>query len=235
MAGPVALVGSGEYLPVMADVERGLLAGRPGRFVQLPTAAGGESPDSIDRWVRLGAEQAERLGVEAVPLRVLTREDAEDEEHAAAVSGAGLVYLSGGDPTYLAGVLRGTAVWRAVEAAWESGAALAGCSAGAMALGSHVPDIRRVGSPGVEGLGVVPHVRVLPHFDRYFGRFPARVTEFVGRVPAGVHLVGVDEDTALVGGPEDWEVMGRQSAWVLRDHHRAEHPAGTLLRLPLPS
>ncbi|MBC7373040.1 MAG: peptidase, partial [Frankiales bacterium] len=36
--GPLALVGSGEYLPVMLEVEAQLLAGRPARYVQLPTA-----------------------------------------------------------------------------------------------------------------------------------------------------------------------------------------------------
>ena len=35
--GPLALVVSGEYLPVMAGVERLLLAGRPPRYVQIPT------------------------------------------------------------------------------------------------------------------------------------------------------------------------------------------------------
>lgn len=53
-AGPVALVGSGEYLPVMADVEGGLLAGRPPRFVQIPTAAAPEGPGILDRWQALG-------------------------------------------------------------------------------------------------------------------------------------------------------------------------------------
>src|SRR6059058_4954141 len=68
--GPVALVGSGEYLPVMAPVEAALLAGRPPRYVQLPTAAAEEGPGSVARWVALGAEQAQRLGVEAVPVMV---------------------------------------------------------------------------------------------------------------------------------------------------------------------
>ena len=61
---PVALVGSGEYLPVMAAVEAGLLAGRPPRYVQLPTAATLEGEASIARWVALGVAQAGRLGVE---------------------------------------------------------------------------------------------------------------------------------------------------------------------------
>ena len=37
--GPLALVGSGEYLAVMAGVEGALIEGRPGRYVQIPTAA----------------------------------------------------------------------------------------------------------------------------------------------------------------------------------------------------
>src|SRR5215472_8687581 len=40
--GPLALVGSGEYLPVMTDVEGMLLKGRPPKYVQPPTAAAQE-------------------------------------------------------------------------------------------------------------------------------------------------------------------------------------------------
>jgi hypothetical protein len=50
-----------------------------------------------------------------------------------------------------------------------------------------------------------------------------------------VTSVGVDEDTALVGGwredPDEWEVVGRQSVWVLSPDGREEHPAGSVLRL----
>ena len=41
-AGPLALVGSGEYLPVLEPLERALLEGRPPRYVQLATAAAPE-------------------------------------------------------------------------------------------------------------------------------------------------------------------------------------------------
>src|ERR1700733_15355305 len=71
--GPLALVGSGEYLPQMAEIEGGLIAGRPPRYVQLATAAALEGPRVTERWHRLGREQAARLGVEAVALPVLDR------------------------------------------------------------------------------------------------------------------------------------------------------------------
>jgi cyanophycinase len=67
MPGSLALVGSGEYLPVMAGVEGMLLAGRPPRYVQIPTAAAPEGEQSLKRWLDLGAQQAARLGVEQVP------------------------------------------------------------------------------------------------------------------------------------------------------------------------
>ena len=233
--GPVALVGSGEYLPVMADVEAGLLAGRPPRFVQRPTAAAQEGPASLDRWVRLGRDQAARLGVEAVPLVVRDRTDADDPALAALVEGAGLVYLSGGSPPYCASTLRGTRVWAAVVEAWRGGAALAGCSAGAMSLTSWVPDLRRPGRAADPGLGVVPQVRVIPHFDRFSGWLPDLVTRYLARVPAGTAVVGVDEDTAVVWRDDAWTVQGRQSAWLLEPSGRTAYAAGEHVPLPGPA
>ena len=76
-AGPLALVGSGEYLPQMSVIEAGLLAGRPPRYVQLATAAVPDGPSVVERWHSLGAAQAARLGVEPVVLPVNDRSDAD--------------------------------------------------------------------------------------------------------------------------------------------------------------
>jgi cyanophycinase len=224
--GPVALVGSGEYLPVMTETEGLLLQGRPPRYVQLPTAAAPEGEASLQRWVELGRAQAERLGVEAVPVLVRDREGAQSEELAALVEGAGLVYLSGGNPPYLAQALRGTRVWEAISAAWEAGAALAGCSAGAIALTSWVPDIRHPLRDPIEGLGVVPQLRVIPHFDRFVGWMPDLVGRYLARAPEGVSVLGIDEDTALVHDGDRWVVHGRQSVWVLTRDGRTPYAAG---------
>ncbi|OLB79903.1 MAG: hypothetical protein AUI14_08970 [Actinobacteria bacterium 13_2_20CM_2_71_6] len=232
MAGPVALVGSGEYTPAMLDVEGGLLEGRPPRYVQVPTAAGREGERRLAYWVELGRAQAERLGVEPVPLVVVDRRQADDPEVAAQVDGAGLIYLSGGDPGFLADTLRDTAVWAAIVRAWQAGSALAGCSAGAMAMGEWVPELRRPGSPGHRGLNLLPHIRTLPHFDKMLGRIPDLLTRPFLRATAGVHLVGIDEDTALVGGPETFTVHGRQSVWLLGDGRRRGYPAGAEVDLP---
>lgn len=229
MPGPVALVGSGEYLPVMATVEAGLLAGRPARYVQLPTAAAEEGPGAVARWVALGAEQAQRLGVEAVPVMVLDRDTADDEAMEQLVSGAGLVYLSGGSPGYLADTLRATRVWSAILEEWVKGAALAGCSAGAMALTGWVPDIRRPDAEPRPGLDVLPMLRVLPHFDRLAAWAPQMAESMAAQVPADVTLVGIDEETAIVSDGADlrrWAVHGRQAAWVFTPAGRTPYRAG---------
>lgn len=231
--GPIALVGSGEYLPVMMEIERSLLAGRAPKYVQIPTAAAPEGPEVLARWTRLGAEQAERLGVEAAPLLVHDRADANDPAIAEQVRGAGLVYMSGGSPAHLAGALRDSAVWAEVLAAWQAGAALAGCSAGAMAMTSWVPHVRALHRPVDPGLGLLPHLRVIPHFDKMIGWAPDLLTRVLLHAPEGVTVVGIDEETALVGGPQEWEVQGRQSVWTLGHGSRVEHPAGSAVVTPL--
>lgn len=235
MIGPLALVGSGEYLPVMAAIEGDLIAGRPPRYVQIPTAAAHEGPASLDRWVTLGREQAQRLGVEAVPLVVHNRKEADDPALAAQVDGAGLIYLSGGSPTRLAKALRGTAVGAAIETAWRGGAALAGCSAGAMALTAWVPSLRRPGTHPEQGLGFVPHLRVIPHFDKFERWIPDLAGRFLARAPAGTAVVGIDEETALVWDSDAWTVRGERSVWVLCTDGRTSFAAGDVAPLPPPA
>ncbi|HET7899944.1 MAG TPA: Type 1 glutamine amidotransferase-like domain-containing protein [Candidatus Nanopelagicales bacterium] len=230
---PIALVGAGEYLPVMTEIERSLIDGRAPRYVQLATAAAPEGEESLARWHKLGRLQAERLGVEQVVVDVRTRDDADRDDLAALVEGAGLVYLSGGNPAYLADTLRGTKVWDAIVAAHDAGAAIAGCSAGAMALSSWAPRMRDLVHPDQpSGLGLVQNLRVIPHFDKMLGWVPDVLRNALLHKPEGTMLVGIDEDTALVGGPHEWTVQGRQSVWELGEGKRVEHRAGTTLVSP---
>lgn len=216
----------------MLDMERGLIEGRPLRYVQIATAAAPEGDDVVARWHRLGREQAERLGAEQVVVDVRTRDDAEDAAHAEAISGAGLVYLSGGNPSYLAQTLRGTAVWSAIIDAWQQGAALAGCSAGAMVMARRIPSLRHPVQGGSDGLGVLPHLRVIPHFDQMSRWMPEAAARHVLHGDDETTLVGVDEETALVGGPNAWVVEGHRSAWLLEREGRTEFPAGSTIEIP---
>ncbi|MHB1595295.1 MAG: Type 1 glutamine amidotransferase-like domain-containing protein [Streptosporangiaceae bacterium] len=128
-----------------------------------------------------------------------------------------------------------TRVWEAIRAAWLSGAALAGCSAGAMALTGWVPSIRAPHRPADPGLGLLPHLRVIPHFDAMLGRVPDLLTRAVMHPPAGTVVLGIDEETAIVdltGTGRDWQVHGRQRAWTLANGPRRGYPAGSVLSTP---
>jgi cyanophycinase len=229
----IALVGSGEFLAGMEEIDRGLLADRPARAAFLPTAAGEEGDAVVDSWIDLGVQHYRRLGVEPVPVRVIDRAGADDAEMAKLIDGAGLVYLSGGNPGYLSETLRDTKVWAAIVDAWERGAAVAGCSAGAGALTAVAPDVRVPGRGTGLGLGLVPRLAVIPHFDRYESWSPGIAERFRRDAPAGVTVVGVDEDTALVGGPDHWEVQGHSTVTVFgAGGQRHVHAAGDRVDLP---
>ncbi len=109
--GVIALVGSGEYLPVMQEFETGLLhsafaRGKKKSFVQIPTASSHEGEDRRAFWKHRGLEQADRIGCEAIYLPIYEREDAFNPEHIEAIKGAGLIYFSGGDPHRIADVFQ---------------------------------------------------------------------------------------------------------------------------------
>ena len=64
MPGSIALVGSGEYLPAMATLEKSLIydalaLGQKPTYIHIPTAAGRESDDRLDYWRALGKSQAD--------------------------------------------------------------------------------------------------------------------------------------------------------------------------------
>lgn len=214
--GPVALVGSGEFLPAMREVDDMLLDGRPRRVAVVPTAAGTEGDRSVRRWFDLAHRHYESLGAEVVEVDV--RDAAAASRWSGDLADVGMVYLSGGRPAHLVGSLAGTPVLEAVLAAWRAGAALAGCSAGAMALAtSLVAAPWRSAETWTDAFGVVPGIGVLPHFDRYARGAGAAVTRFSVRPPHGLRVLGVDEDTALVHVDGDWSIRGRGSAWEVRD------------------
>lgn len=216
----------------MQDVEAALIANRNPKYVQIPTAAAPEGEKSLNYWIELGRAQAERIGVESVSVVAHNRDDAESIHLAQQVQNAGLIYLSGGNPSFLANTLRDTILWKEIFTAWENGAALAGCSAGAMALADHIPGLHMPHHGPTRGLGLLPHIRVLPHFDKMFARIPDFFSRFMN-VPEGVHVIGIDEDTAIVGGPLEWQVQGRQSAWLFVNNHRVEYPSGSTISLEM--
>jgi cyanophycinase len=220
MQGLIALLGSGEYLPVMNDVDSHLLAavasdGRTPQVVCIPTAAGEEGDDSVGRWLRMGQEHFEALGAQVHPLPIIDRATADDPQYEAILEGADLIYFSGGNPLYLYETMKGSLAWTAAQRAWERGSVYAGCSAGAMILAKRLPNFRRLGAGTVDGFGTVGADYVMPHFD-HAGPFKFLVNLLRRGMKEGEYMLGIDEDTALVGriGGE-WKVMGASSVHLI--------------------
>ena len=229
--GRVALVGSGEYLPEMASFESELLkAGGSDLFVQIPTAAGRESASRISYWQELGRAQAERIDAKQIFLPVFNREDALREDLAELIDGAGLIYLSGGDPHYLASTLIGTPVYEAIIRNWSSGSSLAGCSAGAMVLGPDIPHFRKPKEEGEPGFNVLSNIRTIPHFNKFFRWIPESAAQRFMKAPDHICVVGIDEMTAIYS--DDlviWSVIGDGKAHLLKGANQGIYESGTLL------
>ena len=223
MNGSLALVGSGEYLPAMTAFEKSLLDdgiknGKAARYIQIPTAAGQESDDRLDFWRALGQKQADAIGVQAMYLPIYNRDDAFKQEHVDAIKDSALMYMSGGDPHHLAEVLIDTPVWAAMVENWQSGASLAGCSAGAMVLSAQIPNFRMLKRSPSKGLNLLPEVRVIPHFNKFFKWIPESAAKVLLHVPDDSILIGVDEMTAIVkrSGNDHWVVVGDAKVHVLK-------------------
>jgi len=223
MNGSLALVGSGEYLPAMASFEKSLLNdgiknGKRPIYIQIPTAAGKETPDRLEYWKQLGKAQGDRLDVDSIFLPIFTREDASNPEYVTLIKDSALMYMSGGDPHYLAETLMDTPLWEAIQENWSTGASLAGCSAGAMVLSSHIPNFRLLKKSPTSGLNLLPEIRVIPHFNKFFKWIPESAAKVLLHVPDDSILIGVDELTAIVrrAGDDHWLVVGEAKVHVLK-------------------
>jgi len=238
MSGLVALVGSGEYLPVMDAIDRFLLDsvrvdGRPPRVACLPAAAGQEGEGSVGRWLKMGVEHFAALGAEAMPVHITNRDDANDPVLAETVAGSDLIYFSGGHPQYLYQTMSGSRAWEAAESAWARGAVYAGCSAGAMIAGAHIPDFRSLGLRQQSAFGKLPNSVIFPHFDRMMALRGLLLPLIQSRLLKGEYALGIDEETALVGKPGGlWQVMGQSKVYVITRKEVQIHSAGGQVTLP---
>ena len=231
LPGAIALVGSGEYLDAMNTTDSYLLDTLGGaastRVVLLPTASGREA-NGPTYWNDLGLRHFTNLGVQDIrPTHIIDRASADDPKQLALLRDADFYYFSGGDPQQIIATMRDMPAWEIITSAYQRGAVLAGCSAGAMAIGGYTISIRQIMQSGhsawVKALAIVPQIVVFPHFDR-MASFISKVVfqGLLSTLPDGHTIVGVDENTALVRIAVDgdgtgkglWRVMGQQTVKV---------------------
>lgn len=198
--GPLVLVGGGEFGAGLAGLDTELLAAAgTDEVAVLPTAAAFERPE---RAIAAATAYFAALGANVRAIPVFGRPDALAPEHAESVRTARFVYLTGGSPLHLRGVLKETPLWDALLAAWRQGAVLAGSSAGAMVLGDPMVDPR--GGAFTLGLGLVENLAVVPHLGA------AAEHRTLKLAPPGVHLIGLPEQTAVVKDASGWRAAGAQ-------------------------
>lgn len=239
MSRVLAFLGAGEFEPWSAAVDRWVLdrARGDGTVLVLPTAAAPEGEEVFVGWGRRGLAHFEALGIPAEVLPVRGREDADRADLAERVRRASAVYLSGGNPWYLAAALRGTAVCRAIWERLPEGLGYLGCSAGVACLTEVTFDtgVPNVASDAVwkPGLAYVRGVRFAPHWDTVERWYPGAHAFIERSLRPGETLVGIDEATAMVGDGEAWEVLGRSAVHVYREGRWTRVPAGERFRLAL--
>jgi cyanophycinase-like exopeptidase len=258
MSGAIGLHGGGEYLAgdepfldalliAAARSPRRNVAGAaatepdhsrpsPIRVVVVPTAAGRGRPDQaaangVDAFERRAA--ALGLSVKVAVARVVDGPSATESVFVDHIRGADLIHLPGGDPDLIPRVLAGSAVLDAIREAWRAGAVLAGASAGAMALAEWT----WTPQGGLHGLGFVPGLAVVPHYDEI--RRTTWQPAIERLAPGGIGYLGLDERTGILAeangtGERRWVVAGPGAAWWFA--RGASEPlvarSGETLRIP---
>jgi hypothetical protein len=68
------------------------------------------------------------------------------------------------------------------------------------------------------GLNLLPNIRVIPHFDKFFRWIPDSAAKVLINLPSDSILVGIDELTALVkdGNQPHWRVEGAAKVHLLK-------------------
>ena len=176
----------------------------------------------------LGLEAGQRyrqvfteLGAREVhTLHAVTRPQANDDAAVRAVQDATGIFMTGGNQLRLASTLGGTRLADSILDRFRLGAVVAGTSAGASAMSSHMIAFGASGATPKQrmaqiaaGLGVLPGVIIDQHFQQR-NRL-GRLLSLIAQNPSLLGL-GVDEDTAGIVSPDHiLEVIGRGSVTII--------------------
>jgi cyanophycinase len=208
------------------------LAGGPDARIAVIATASSFGLEAGERYKAIFTELGAR---EVYPLNTTTRAQANDEHAAALIGQSTGIFMTGGNQLRLSSMLGGTRIATVIMERFREGAVVAGTSAGASAVSSHMIAFGASGATPkhrmaqiAAGLGLLPGVIVDQHFQQR-NRL-GRLLSLIAQNPMLLGL-GVDEDTAGVVGPDQvMEVIGRGSitvvdgagsetdAWEIRGH-----------------
>ncbi len=218
-AGPVIMIGGAEdkrrdRVILSRFVEE---AGGPEAGILVISTASTFGERANERYTELFTE----LGAAKVEgIRPMTREEASNPAVLAKVQEATGVFLTGGNQVRLVSVVGGTRLEDALVSAHDRGVAIAGTSAGASAVATHMVAFGRPGASPKHrmvhvsaGLGLVDGVVIDQHFEQR-GRW-GRLLAAIAMSPSLLGI-GLDEDTAaIVHADRTLEVIGRGSVTII--------------------
>lgn len=216
--GPVMAIGGAEDKfrdRIILSAFFQLAGGRDARIAIIPTAssieAAGERYKAI--FLEMGAKEANVLFIGS-------REDANGDDHVETIGEATGIFMTGGNQMRLSALVSGTRVAQAIKQRHDAGMIVAGTSAGASILSSHMVAYGASGATPrmrmaqmIAGFGLIPELIIDQHF-RQRDRI-GRLLSLVASNP-GLIGVGIDEDTAaLIDGNNVLEVVGRHSVTIV--------------------
>lgn len=213
MAGEIVLAGGEEFRAGCEEMDRFILeasVAHPPRVLVVPTAA----VDGPKIAASNGVRYFSRLGAVASELMVLNENQANDEEIVEGVSGASVVYFTGGSPEHLLHTLEGSKLLDRLLIERSKGALIGGSSAGAMVMGSMM--WLRSARGWIRGLGLAEGLAVLPHHER---GDPAAISSWLATTgaPQELKTLGIDARTSCVGTPGNWKVLGAGKVTAYHD------------------
>jgi len=206
----LVLEGGAEFGGQMAIADRKALEMAGGLSSPVVIIAAAAAPDHNQRRAGgNGQRWFQGLGAKSVSVSgLIDRASANQAEVADELRQAGLIYLLGGFPGYLAQTLQGSTAWDAILQACQAGAVIAGSSAGAMVLCEHLYDPPQ--QQVTAGLGLLPGTCFLPHHNTFGQTWAGRLSALL----PGQILLGVDEQTGLVYDGRAWQVLGAGRAVI---------------------
>lgn len=178
------------------------------RVVVVPAA----TPDNAIKAAQQAVTYLKGLGSFAEYAEITNRLSANTGVHYEVLNKVEVICLTDGSPANAVEILQGTHTEAALRRALlERKAAVAATGASAMALGS----VYWLGGVWEQGLGVVPHLAVLPHHQLVQMRLtPERL---LAELPAGITILGIDDATGVIAHPDGtYQVAGRGEVVVYR-------------------
>ena len=224
--GPIGLVGGDEFRAPATAFDRLLLSlavRTPASVAILPTAtASDENPYFA---AAHGVKHFEQIGAKPFPVNIHDAATANDDAMVDELRSADVVYFTGGNPAHLLASLKESAAWTCILDLAQQGVIIAGSSAGAMVFGERM----HYRGQDVPGLGLVPGVVVMPHFERVPEE---RLARLQASLSPGLTLLGIAGATGCVLHDAEWLVEGPGQVTAISESGIEIFAAGSRFRLP---